>query len=180
MDDMQVFNGYGGDPDTLLGNEEILGRAMEILGYPANSTSMLQSPAAKAAISAQLAHTRPILKHVPVTKKRVWPIAFGPTSIPPGQSVVATANPQVYFRGQKLINTGDDTGLYIQQITVGNQQQLPANTNPISVRSFDPGVLENAMKFDTCQPALTLSLQVANLDTATHLWSMTLFGTAAQ
>lgn len=162
------------------GLDEIVGRAMENVGATGSTAAIQQSPAFTAAVARHLSRTRPIMQKTAITKKRLWPIAFGPTAIPAGQSTVATANPQVYFRGQKLINTGDSTGLYITQITVGNQQQLPANTNPISVTSFAPGVLENAMKFDTCQPALTLSLTVANLGAATATWSMTLFGVAAQ
>jgi len=184
MNDLS-FDGLAyGDPDDVFGNaglDEILGAVQTVLGAAgASSASIVQSPNFTRAVASQLARVRPIMQKTKITKKRVWPIAFGPTNIPAGQSTVATANPQVYFRGQKLINTGDSSGVYITQITVGNQQQLPANTNPISVSSFAPNVLENAMKFDTCQPALTLSLTVANLDTATHLWSMTLFGVAAQ
>lgn len=196
MNDLS-FDGYG-DPDDIFGFgdeivgnaglEEIIGAAVRqviganptLLGAGANSQALVQSPAFQQAVARNLARTRPIMQKTKISKKRVWPLAFGPTDIPAGQSTVATANPQVYFLGRKLINTGDVTGLYITQITVGNQQQLPANTNPISVRSFGENVLENAMKFDTCQPALTLSLTVANLDTETRTWSMTLFGIAAQ
>jgi hypothetical protein len=36
------------------------------------------------------------------------------------------------------------------------------------------------MLFDTCQPALSITVQVQNLGTTTQTWAMTLFGHIVQ
>ncbi len=89
MNDLS-FDGYGGDPDHMFGNsggmeivgnaglQEIIGRAMQIVGAGASSTAVTQGPAFAAAVANHLQRVRPIMQHTQITKKRVWPIAFGP------------------------------------------------------------------------------------------------------
>jgi hypothetical protein len=181
-DDIEI-NGY---------HQEILGAAMEILGLAdgrrepilgagsASSSALKQSPAFTQALARQMASRAPVVRTVTPTKKRRWPLGFGPTAIPPGMSVTADAKPQVLYRGEKLINTGDVTNLFIQNILVGNKPQLPSIGNPISVVAFGAGVLDNEMQFDTCDPALSISVQVQNVGTLTQTWHMCLFGHAVQ
>jgi hypothetical protein len=120
----------------------------EVLGAGASSAGLQASPAFAQALARRVAARTPMTKQVQPTKKRRWPIAFGPTAVPPSTTITATAQPQVLYRGEKLINTGDTTNLFISSLFVGNQQQLPSLGNPISVLSFAPGVLDNEMLFD--------------------------------
>ena len=58
-------------------------------------------------------------QRVQPTKKRRWTVGFGPAVVPPNSTVTVQAQPQTLFRGEKLINTGDSTGLFIQGLFVG-------------------------------------------------------------
>lgn len=148
-DDIEIHGLHAGREPQVLGySQEILGAAMEILGLGASSTSIKQSQAFKDAMARQLAHRAPVTRTVQPTKKRRWPIAFGPTPIPPGTTVTVTAAPQVLYRGEKLVNTGDVTNLFISSMFVGNKPQLPSLGNAISVSAFAPTVLDNEMQFD--------------------------------
>jgi len=183
--DIDIFSGLHGRSSTtqdeeVMGYDDILGAVQEILGATASTAGIQSSPAFAQALARRVAARAPMTKRVQPTKKRRWPIAFGPTAVPPSTTITATANPQVLYRGEKLINTGDTSNLFISSLFVGNQQQLPSLGNPISVTSFAPGVLDNEMLFDTCQPALSITVQVQNLGTTTQTWAMTLFGHIVQ
>lgn len=185
QDDINIHGLQGrsrtSEDETLLGEvHEILGNIQEILGVQASSQRIQGSPAFNSALARRVAARAPMLKTVQPTKKRRWPIAFGPVAVPPSTTITAVANPQVFYRGEKLINTGDTTNLFISSLFVGNQQQLPSLGNPISVIAFSPQVLDNEMLFDTCQPALNVTIQVQNLGTTTQTWSMCLFGHIVQ
>jgi hypothetical protein len=185
MSDIDIYGLHGRSRTTedeeVMGAHEILGAVHEILGLNTSSSKVQGSPAFAQALARRVAARAPMTKQVQPTKKRRWPIAFGPSAVPPSTTITATANPQVLYRGEKLINTGDTTNLYISSLFVGNQQQLPSLGNPISVLSFSPGVLDNEMLFDTCQPALSITIQVQNLGTVnTQTWAMTLFGHIVQ
>jgi len=182
--DIDIYGLHGRSRTTedeeIMGNDEILGAVMEILGAGTSTGKLQSNPAFSQALARRVAARAPMTKSVQPTKKRRWPIAFGPTAVPPSTTITATANPQVLYRGEKLINTGDTTNLFISSLFVGNQQQLPSLGNPISVIAFGAGVLDNEMLFDTCQPALAITIQVQNLGTLTQTWSMTLFGHIVQ
>ncbi len=185
MSDIDIYGLHGRsrtqEDEEVLGYDEIMGAVQEILGAGASSAALQKSPAFTQALARRVAARAPMTKSVQPTKKRRWPIAFGPTAVPPSTTITATANPQVLYRGEKLINTGDTTNLYISSLFVGNQQQLPSLGNPISVSAFAATVLDNEMLFDTCQPALAITIQVQNLGTTnTQTWSMTLFGHIVQ
>jgi hypothetical protein len=181
MDDIEIHGLHAGRTEQVLGShEEILGAAMEILGVGASSTALKSSPAFKEALARQLARRAPVVRQVAPTKKRRWPIAFGPTGIPPNTTVTLTASPQVLYRGEKLVNTGDATNLYISGMFVGNKPQLPSLGNSVSVSAFANTVLDNEMQFDTCDPALSITIQVQNIGATTYTASLTLFGHAVQ
>jgi len=168
------------------GFDEILGELaneLQVLGYDVNANQLKSSPDAKRALARQLLAHSPVVRNRPVSKKRRWPIGFGPVAVPPGTTITAIASPQILFRGEKLIDTSstsDENQLFISSIVVGNVQQLPANSNPISVKAFSPGVLDNEMLFDTAQPAQQISFGIQNLGATTATWSACLFGHIAQ
>jgi len=75
-------------------------------------------------------------------------VGFGPTAIPPATTVTVQAQPQCLFRGEKLINTGDTTFLFIQGLFVGQKSQLPTFQNPIACVTYAGGVLDNELMMD--------------------------------
>lgn len=165
--------------EEVMGHEEILGD--EILGLlTEHSATIKGSPAFKSALAAKLARRAPIVQKIAPTKKRRYVMGFGPAVVPPSSTITAQAQPQVLFRGEKLVNTGDSTGLFIQGMFVGNKPQLPTFQNAIAVSTFAGTVLDNEMLFDTCDPALFVTFQVQNTTAATATWAMSLFGHIVQ
>ena len=153
--------------------------AEEILGAMAEASGKLKGSAAfRNALAAKLERRAPIVQKVQPTKKRRWTVGFGPEPIPPLSTKSVQAQPQVLFRGEKLINTGDVTGIFIQGLFVGQKSQLPTFQNPIAVATYSPGVLDNELMMDTCDPALFITFQVQNQTAATVTWSMSLIGHA--
>lgn len=185
-DDIYVHGLHGQSRDNemqvdYLGHQEILGRE-EILGALGLSTQQLKGgPTFQQALANKLARRAPVVQKVQPTKKRRYVMGFGPTTIPPSSTVTISAQPQVLFRGEKLINTGDSNNLFIAGMFVGNLPQLPTFGNQISVSTFAGTVLDNEMLFDTCDPALNVTFQVQNVSsTTTQTWSMSLVGHIVQ
>lgn len=180
-----LIHGLGGNDrpgenyESVLGHEEILGD--EILGLlQASSASIKGGSAFQTALANRLMKRAPVVQKIQPTKKRRYTMGFGPATVPPGTTITAQGQPQVLFRGEKLINTGDITGLFIQGMFVGNKPQLPTFQNSIAVKTYEGTVLDNEMLFDTCDPALFVTFQVQNVSAATATWSMSLIGHIVQ
>lgn len=167
--------------ETVLGHDEILG-AMEILGaaLQASSSQVKGSSAFQNALAAKVARRAPIVQKVNPTKKRRYTLGFGPTPIPPGSTVTIQSQPQVLFRGEKIVNTGDSTGLFIQGLFVGNKPQLPTFQSPIAVSTYAGTVLDNEQMLDTCDPALFITWQIQNTTAGTLTWSASMIGHVVQ
>lgn len=182
-DDISIYGlqGKSRDEEELVGHQEILGD--EILGaiqQVLSSNRLRSGQPFQAALAARAAKRAPVVQRVLPTKKRRWTVGFGPTAIPPSSTVTIQAQPQVLFRGEKLINTGDSTGLFIQGMFVGNKPQLPTFQSPIAVSTYAGTVLDNEQLFDTCDPALFITFQIQNTTAATLTWSMSMIGHAVQ
>lgn len=157
------------------GQDDMLGDTAEILGQAFN-----QNPALKQALAKRLAGSRPAVQRVAPVKARDWVIPFtvyGTT----GTQTTVTATPQCLFRAEKLVvnEIGSSTngfGTTITQMLVGQKNQLPTTTGGVSSSAFLQSSLGNGIKFDTCQPALTVTFQVSFLQTCT--WQGSLFGKA--
>lgn len=179
MADIEVYGLHGKDRafEEILGEDEILG-AYEILGAEGVSSGAVRGSAAfKAALARNAERRAPIVQKVSPTKKRRWTVALGPDAVPPNSTVTFQVQPQTLFRGEKLINTGD-SALFIQGLFVGQKSQLPTFQNPISVATYAPGVLDNELMMDTCDPALFITMQVQNRTADTLTFSMSIIGHA--
>lgn len=177
--DFWGLQGHSRDEEELVGDyphTEILG-AHEILGaLGASSAAVKGSSAFQQALANKLAKRAPITQRVQPTKKRRWTVGFGPAVIPPLSTVTVQAQPQCLFRGEKLINTGDAAGLFIQGLFVGQKSQLPTFQNPIAVGTYAGGVLDNELMMDTCDPALFITFQIQNTNALTATWAMSVIG----
>jgi hypothetical protein len=176
--DLSVFGLHGQSRDMEIFGDEILG-SEEILGALAAASSRIKgSPSFQAALAQKMARRAPIVQRIQPTKKRRWTVGFGPAVIPPLTTVTVQAQPQTLFRGEKLVNTGDSVGLYIQGLFVGQKSQLPTFQNPIAVSTYAGTVLDNELMMDTCDPALFITFQIQNATGATATWSMSIIGHA--
>ena len=179
-DDVSIYGLQGrsrAEEEELLGGEEILGHE-EILGAAlmAAASKIKGGSAFQAALANKLAKRAPITQKVQPTKKRRWTVGFGPAVVPPLTTVTVQAQPQCLFRGEKLINTGDSTNLFIQGLFVGQKSQLPTFQNPIAVSTYAGGVLDNELMMDTCDPALFITFQIQNTGATTATWAMSVIG----
>ncbi|SRR5579862_1095367 len=149
--------------------------AFEILG------EMVQkSPAFAQYAARRAAASRPMLHKTPNTKARDWQVDFGPVSGTAGTSTTIVVNPQVLFRGEKVMATDTGTtaglGTRIQAIFVGQKSQRPANAGSTLTAFFANNALGNGIKWDTCEKALSISITVSFAETCT--FDMTVFGKA--
>lgn len=168
--DAELSSDYFGG-EEILGHEEILGAAAALA-----SSRIKGTPAFQTALANKLARRAPVVQKIQPTKKRRWVVGFGPTAIPPLSTVTVQAQPQCLFRGEKLVNSGDVTGLFIQGLFVGQKSQLPTFQNPIAMAVFAGTVLDNELMLDTCDPALFITWQIQNTTAATLTWSASIIG----
>lgn len=168
-------------------HQEILGggaAGYEILGAAIAQAlhSIKTSQPFNAQLAAQVARRTPVLAEVQPTKKRRWPVGFGPTPIPPLSTVTISSKPQVWMRAEKIVDTSPNgsAGLYVQGLFVGNKPQMTTFSSAIAMSSFAGTVLDNELMLDTCDPALDITWQIQNTTSATITWSATMFGHAVQ
>lgn len=141
---------------------------------------MASNPEYAKSIAGRVAKSRPVVHNVAPVKARDWMMPFTVYGTV-GQTQTITATPQCLFRAEKLTvnEIGSSTngfGTTITQMLVGQKNQLPTTTGGVTSSAFLQNSLGNGIKFDTCQPALTITFQVSFLQTCT--WQGTLFGKA--
>lgn len=101
-----------------------------------------------------------------------------------GEVKVAQVQPQVLFRGKKLVAVDDspDPGAatYLEGLFVGHKSQIAPYGlgGSISTRSFSPKFTNNEIHLDTCDPALFLTFGIRFLEDCT--WYGTVFGEVVQ
>ena len=132
----------------------------------------------KQALLNRLNARAPLLRKIPLKKAQDYVVTFGPKPVPPFNSITDSVSPYKLFRGEKIINTGDTVGLFIQSLLVGNRLQFPYPPRPIPVTAFNPRPLDSGIKMDTCDPALFITFQIQNVTAATLTWSTSIFGKA--
>ena len=160
----------GQDPAAYLSGEDILGA---VFNPQAN-------PNFKAALARKAALSRPSTMNQPPNKAREFQFPLTQYGTP-GQTVTVSATPQVHFRSEKLVinEIGSSTNGYgttITGVTVGQRNQMPTTSGGMLSASFINTALGNGIKWDTCQPALSISVTLSFLQTCT--WYCTIFGRA--
>lgn len=149
--------------------------AFEILGE-----MVAKSPAFAAYAQKRAAASRPMLHKTPLNKARDWQIDFGPVSGAAGTTTTVVINPQVLFRGEKVMATDSGStpglGTRIGAIFVGQKSQRPANANSTLTAFFANNALGNGIRWDTCEKALSISVTINFIQACT--FDMTVFGKA--
>ena len=145
------------------------------------------NPAYERQVARRIAASRPMLRRS--TRKmeiRDWDLAFGPASAPAGSSILFSANPQCFFRGEKVVATDtgspQGSGTRIMQVSIGQRIQRPngggaQNGAGSLTQFFASTALGNGLLWDTCQPSLQISVLVSFVQACT--FDMTVFGRAA-
>jgi hypothetical protein len=150
-------------------------QSFEILG------ELVQRSPAMAQYAAQrVAAYKPIMQKAPLNKARDWQMDFGPVSGGAGTTTTITQTAQCYFRAEKVMATDTaspaGSGTRIQTIVVGNKLQRPLGGGGTLTSFFANNALGNGVKWDTCQPGLTISIGVSFISQCTL--DLTVFGKA--
>jgi hypothetical protein len=120
MGQADIIGGYS--PDL----QHMFGALAPIVGME-TAQSVVQHLAAKNA--SALVDLQP-------TKSRRYPLGFPTTTVTAGGNAAVAAQPQIPFRGERLIVPSDFAGsLLITDIKIGKNSQLAA-ANPLPARAF--------------------------------------------
>lgn len=110
------------------------------------------------------------------TKARKYTQGFGPTVIAAGATVNIIVQPQVTFKGKRLVIPSDFAGaILLNDLKIGNISQLPSS-NPIPGRMFTETAVDVEQDFDTAQISQQISLSVTNTSGASVNFSAGLSG----
>lgn len=162
--------------DLLSGDELVFGA--EAAPAPASAAMARRAGVAdKAALLQQLAMRQgaALVDRAP-TKARTYSQGFGPTVIAAGATVNIIVQPQVAFKGQRLVIPSDFAGaILVNDLKIGNQSQLPSS-NPLPGRAFTEFAVGMQQEFDTAQISQQISLSVTNTSGAPVTFSALLNG----
>ncbi|HUK34399.1 MAG TPA: hypothetical protein VLV86_10830 [Vicinamibacterales bacterium] len=168
-----VRGGGGVATDTLAiagppGNYDVLGAALA------------QSPAFQQMLAKRAAAGRPVMHKQPLRMARDWDVPLGPVSGAAGTTTTISFQPQAYFRVEKMMATDTattaGTGTAITQILVGQRLQRPATSGGTLSLFYSNNSLGNGLRWDTCQPAFSISLTISFVSQCTFYGN--LFGKA--
>lgn len=131
-------------------------------------------------VAARLAGNRPVVRKLPLARRSSINLTFGPLEIGAGVETVFCVAPQRLFRGTKLIVNESIMGAtVITNMLVGARNQMPNGFGGVSSQYFGfNNSLGSGIKFDTCQPAHSISIAVRNTSSHPVTWSATLLGDA--
>lgn len=157
----------GGNPNT--DSLSVLGAdgAYQLLG------EMVQrSPQMAQFVQQRILAAKPMVRRTTVDRARDWDFPLGPVSGTAGTTTTITIQPQTLFRVEKIMatDTGPQTSGYntgITQVIIGNKLQRPATTGASLTLFFAQNSLGNGVKWDTCQPALSIAFTVSFITTST-------------
>jgi hypothetical protein len=119
---------------------------------------------------------------------REFAIGFGPTNpaVNPNTTVIVAAQPQILFRGSRLVipsSYGSNAvaqNFLINDIRVGKDSQF-VSAGPLPGLAYLENAVGTAMGLDTCNVGQLITLNVTNLDmTNAHTFYATMFGTSVQ
>jgi len=171
-----MFDDIVGAADLAFGADDIIGGYSELDALFSGSGPMIYSGAegepgnqvrpgtvSKAALAQHLLQRNSAMV-VPrqATKAREFPLGFPTTAI----ASLATANiqtqPQVAFRGRRLVIPSDIAGsILVNDLKIGNASMFP-NSNPIPGRMFSELAVGLDLNLDTAQISQVVSLNVTN------------------
>ena len=127
----------------------------------------------------------PLLTEIDIAARREQPrriLTFGPYEISPHCAFSCTQDPQCLFRGDLILNTGDEDGLFLTTAIVGQRLQLTANLsseiplkllhvdNPVSRMLLDETSQHENLRYDY------ISLSVRNYTSVIKIFSMSIAG----
>lgn len=144
-----IIGGYG--QDNLFGADLVVGAGGG------------QNPQQIAAMQQLALRNSTGIIETPPTRSRRWPLGFPNSTITAsGGTLTASAQPQILFRGERLVIPSDFSGdLYLNNVTVGQASQFAA-TNPVPCRAYSENGWGVDMYLDTADVSMLISLSLVN------------------
>jgi hypothetical protein len=113
-------------------------------------------------------------------KSREFPLGFPETPVAAGATENVTVQPQVPFRGERLVIPSDIAGLFmIDDIRVGKNSQL-VSTGAIPARTFTEVGVGVGVHLDTAQVSQQITLRVRNISGQDATFRAALIGRAVE
>ena len=143
-------SGYHGE----LAGLQLAGAAAHPAAQAANKAAFLRQLAMRGGAAAVVSR--------PPHKSRIYCQGFGPTGIAAGATVNIIVQPQVTFKGKRLVIPSDFAGaVSVNDLKIGNISQLPSS-NPLPGRAFTEFAVGMEQDFDTAQISQQVSLSITN------------------
>jgi hypothetical protein len=122
----------------------------------------------------------PHVVNTPPTQVREFVIGFGPTVILGDSTAIFQAQPQLIFRGSRLIvPSALANNFSINDIRVGKDSQA-VSANPIPAAAFSELAVGVNLGLDTATPGIIITISVSNTTRAQQTFSAALIGTSMQ
>lgn len=189
-----MFDDIIGAADLAFGAQDIIGQGggyntLDAL-FGASRGPMIvtgQEPTAAAALAAQgnraaiatslLERNSAMVVQRGVTKAREFPLGFPTTVIAAGATANIQTQPQIPFRGRRLVIPSDFAGaILVNNLTVGQQSMFP-NTNPVPGRVFSETGVGMDLNLDTAQISQIVTLNVTNTSGGQVTFNAAIIGT---
>lgn len=120
------------------------------------------------------------LVDVAPTKSRRYPLGFPTTTVSASSTAAVSAQPQIPFRGERLIVPSDFAGaLLITDIKVGKNSQLAA-ANPLPARAFTEFGWGVDLHLDTADISQFVTLNLSNTTAHDVTFNAMLIGRAVE
>lgn len=170
----------------IIGAEDIIGTELAMGGYDEMDNvfgggRLVVGSADANAVETQLAarHSAMLVQRQ-VTKAREYPLGFPTTAVAAAAATTITSQPQVPFRGRRLIVPSDIAGSFlINDLKVGKNSMFPTS-NPVPARAFTELGVGVDLNLDTAQISQIISLAVENTSGASLDFNAVLIGTAVE
>lgn len=122
----------------------------------------------------------PHVVNTPPTQVREFVIGFGPTVILANSTAIFQAQPQLIFRGSRLIvPSALANNFSINDIRVGKDSQA-VSANPIPAAAFSELAVGVNLGLDTATPGIIITISVSNTTAAQQTFAAALIGTSMQ
>jgi hypothetical protein len=165
----EIATGYN-EMDSIFGAS----RALVVGADP----SAVANPSAVATTLASR-HSAMVVQR-PVTKAREYPLGFPTTSVAAGASQTISTQPQVPFRGRRLLVPSDIAGSFlIQDLKIGKNSMFPS-ANPVPARAFTELGVGVDLNLDTAQISQLVSIAVQNTTGGAVSFNACIIGTAVE
>lgn len=120
------------------------------------------------------------LKRRGYSRERGLVLGFGSQSIATGVTVDFVANPQVPFRGKRLILSATSLNeASLEDLKIGKNSML-VSAQSMPAEAFGAGTFDQAIKLDTAVPGIEITATISSSSVAANVVNVGMFGVAAE